>query len=53
MSKWNLKLDDNLVDLEGRTLEPETIIIVTGQSDINKMKLIGVVMVRKNRNIYS
>jgi hypothetical protein len=25
MSKWNLKLDDNLVDLEGRTLEPETI----------------------------
>lgn len=25
MSKWNLKLDDNLVELEGRTLEPETI----------------------------
>ncbi|CAF0730721.1 unnamed protein product [Adineta steineri] len=25
MSKWNLRLDDNLVDLEGRTLEPETI----------------------------
>lgn len=25
MSKWNLRLDDNLVELEGRTLEPETI----------------------------
>ena len=25
MAKWNLKLDDNLVELEGRTLEPETI----------------------------
>lgn len=26
MSKWNLRLDDNLVELEGRTLEPESII---------------------------
>ncbi|CAF5215872.1 unnamed protein product, partial [Rotaria magnacalcarata] len=25
MSKWNLRLDDNLVELEARTLEPETI----------------------------
>jgi hypothetical protein len=25
MSKWNLRLDDNLVELEGRTLEPEII----------------------------
>ena len=25
MGKWNLRLDDNLVELEGRTLEPETI----------------------------
>ena len=26
MSKWNLRLDDNLVELEGRTLEPESIV---------------------------
>ena len=25
MSKWNLRLDDNLVELEARTLEPEII----------------------------
>jgi hypothetical protein len=25
MSKWNLRLDDNLVELEGRVLEPEII----------------------------
>lgn len=25
MGKWNLRLDDNLVELEARTLEPETI----------------------------
>lgn len=25
MGKWNLKLDDNLVELEARTLEPEVI----------------------------
>lgn len=25
MSKWNLRLEDNLMELEGRILEPETI----------------------------